>query len=157
METLAVPGVRTYAGVPESARAARNWVAACLAGSPAAADAALMVSELFANAILYTTSGHSGGLVTVSIAISRGMARIHVIDQGASLDLGRAAPSTAAAAAAAPRLGAGLTIVRQLADEFVTAGPDKCFTLRVAGPVRPSPADGPGDGELEHQPEAGIR
>ena len=71
-----------------------------------------MVSELFTNAILYTTSGHSGGLVTVSIAISRGMARIHVIDQGASLELGQAAPSTAAAAAAAPRLGAGLTIVR---------------------------------------------
>ena len=83
------------------------WVAGCLAGSPAAADAALMVSELFANAILYTTSGHSGGLVTVSIAISRGMARIHVIDQGASLDLGKAAPSTAAAAAAAPASAPG--------------------------------------------------
>ena len=114
-----------------------------------------MVSELFANAILYTTSGHSGGLVTVSIAISRGMARIHVIDQGASLELGQAAPSTAAAAAAAPRLGAGLTIVRQLADEFVTEGPDKCFTLRVAGPVRPSLSDGPGGSELEHERRGG--
>ena len=61
-----------------------------------------MVSELFTNAILYTTSGHPGGLVTVSIAISRGMARIHVIDQGAFLELSQAAPSTAAAAATAP-------------------------------------------------------
>lgn len=157
MKTLVVDGVHTFAGVPESARAARAWIAGCLAGSPAADDAALMVSELFANAVLYTTSGHVGGLVTVSIAISRGMARIHVIDQGASLEPGQAAPSSAAAAAAAPRLGAGLTIVRELADEFVTDGPDKCFTLRVAGPFQPSPLDGPGGGELKRERGAGIR
>ena len=157
MKTLVVDGVHTFAGVPESARAARAWITGCLAGSPAADDAALMVSELFANAVLYTTSGHVGGLVTVSIAISRGMARIHVIDQGASLEPGQAAPSTAAAAAAAPRLGAGLTIVRELADEFVTDGPDKCFTLRVAGPFQPSPLDGPGGGELKRERGAGIR
>jgi anti-sigma regulatory factor (Ser/Thr protein kinase) len=157
LRTVVVDGVLTFTGVPESVRAARAWIAQCLSGSPAAADAALMVSELFTNAILYTTSGHSGGLVTVSIAISRGMARIHVIDQGAFLELGQAAPSTAAAAAAAPRLGAGLTIVSTLADEFVTEGPDKCFTLRIAGPVRPSPPDGPGGSEPGFEHWAGIR
>ena len=72
-----------------------------------------MVSELFTNAISYSASGHSGGQVTVSIAISRGMARIHVIDQGA---LSRAQPGGSFVPlrplAAAPRLGAGLTIVR---------------------------------------------
>ena len=82
METLAVNGVRIFAGVPESVRAARAWIADCLPDSPAAADAALMVSELFTNAILYSMSGHPGGVVTVSIAIGRGKARIHVIDQG---------------------------------------------------------------------------
>jgi anti-sigma regulatory factor (Ser/Thr protein kinase) len=145
VKTLTVNGVRTFAGVPESVRAARAWVADCLPDSSAAADAALMVSELFTNAILYSTSGHPGGLVTMSIAIGRGMARIHVIDQGGHLELSQAARSVAAAVAEAPHLGAGLTIVRDLADEFAAEGPDKCFTLRVAVPVRPSPPDGPGE------------
>ena len=144
METLVVNGVRTFAGVPESVRAARDWVADCLPDSPAAADAALMVSELFTNAVLYSTSGHPGGTVTVSIALGRGMARIHVIDQGGHLELSRAARSVAAAVTEAPHLGAGLTIVRELADEFMAEGPDKCFTLRIAVPVRSSPPDGPG-------------
>lgn len=141
METLVVNGVRTFAGVPESVRAARAWVAGCLAGSPAAADAVLMVSELFTNAVLYSTSGHPGGVVTVSIALGRGMARIHVIDQGGHLELSQAARTVATAVAEAPHLGGGLTIVRELADEFVVDGPDRCFTLRVAAP---SPADEPG-------------
>jgi anti-sigma regulatory factor (Ser/Thr protein kinase) len=115
-----------------------------LPDSPAAADAALMVSELFTNAVLYSTSGHPGGTVTVSIALGRGKARIHVIDQGGYLELSQAAPSVATAVAEAPHLGVGLTIVRELADEFATEGPDKCFTLRVAGPARPSLPDGPG-------------
>ena len=145
METLVVNGVRTFAGVPESVRAARDWVADCLPDSPAAADAALMVSELFTNAVLYSTSGYPGGLVTVSIALGRGLARIHVIDQGGYLELSQAARSVAAAVAEAPHLGAGLTIVREMADEFVVEGPDRCFTLRVAAPVRSSPPDGPGE------------
>ena len=155
MRTVVVDGVLTFTGVPESVRAARAWIAECLSGSPAADDAALMVSELFTNAILYTTSGHSGGLVTVSIAISRGMARIHVIDQGAFLELSQAAPSTAAAVATAPRLGAGLTIVSTLADEFVTEGGQ--VTLRIAAPVRPSPPDGPGGREPGFEHWAGLR
>ena len=145
METLVLNGVRTFAGVPESVRAARAWVADCLPDSPAAANAALMVTELFTNAVLYSTSGHAGGLVTVSIALGRGMARIHVIDQGGHLELSQAARSVVAAVAEAPRLGAGLTIVRELADEFVAEGPDKCFTFRIAVPVRPSPPNGPGE------------
>ena len=145
METLVLNGVRTFAGVPESVRAARAWVADCLADSPAAANAALMVTELFTNAILYSTSGHPGGSVTVSIALGRGMARIHVIDQGGHLEPSQAARSVVAAAADAPRLGAGLTIVRELADEFVVDGPDKCFTLRIAVPVWPSPPNGHGE------------
>jgi anti-sigma regulatory factor (Ser/Thr protein kinase) len=148
LETLVVDGVRTFAGVPESVRAARHWVVECLAGSRAATNAALVVSELFTNAIFYTTSGHADGLVTMSIAISRGMARIHVIDQGGRFELSQPSCSTSAARTGSG-LGKGLTIVRALADEFVTDGPDKCVTLRVAGPVRPSPPDGPGESPAE--------
>jgi anti-sigma regulatory factor (Ser/Thr protein kinase) len=156
LRTVVVDGVLTFTDVPESVRAGRAWIAECLSGSPAADDAALMVSELFANAILYTTSGHSGGLVTVSIAIGRGLARIHAIDQGAFLELNHAAPSTVAAAPGAPRPRAGLTIVRALADEFVTGVPDKCFTVRIAGPAQSSPLGGPGGSDPGFEHWAGI-
>ncbi|MGH3192344.1 MAG: ATP-binding protein [Streptosporangiaceae bacterium] len=138
METLTVSGTRTFASLPESVRAARAWVTSYLPGSPAAGDAALMVSELFTNAILYSTSGHSGGSVTVIIAISRSMARIDVIDQGGALDLRQAAFCVAAAVVEATRLGAGLTIVRELADASGDDGPDKWFTLCVDVPAGPA-------------------
>src|SRR5262249_33714861 len=102
--------VRILAGMREPDRAARASTAECLSGSPATDDAALMVSELFTNAILYTRSGQPGGVVTVTIATGRGRARIHVIDQGAHLERIDAG-QVAAIIAAAPRLGAGLTIV----------------------------------------------
>lgn len=148
VQTLTANGVRTFPGVPESVRAARAWIAECLSGSPGADDAALMVSELFTNALIYSGSGQLGGVVTVSIAIGCGRAHIHVIDQGAHLERIDAG-QVAAIVAAAPRLDAGLTIVRELADEFTEQGPDKCFTLRVAGPARPSPPGGPGESEPE--------
>lgn len=156
MDTLTVDGVRVFASVPESAFAVLGWATDCLPDSPAAADTALTVSRLFASAVLYSTSGHSGCPVIVSIAIGRGMARIHVIDQGARLKLSQAVPSVAIALASAPRPAAGLTIVRELT-ESVAEGPDRCLTLRVAGPVRPSPPDGPGDDGMGHEFEAGAR
>jgi anti-sigma regulatory factor (Ser/Thr protein kinase) len=146
LDTLTVDGIRTFPGVPESVQAVRAWVADCLPGSPAAADAALILSELFTSTIFYWASGHAGGLATVSIAIGRGRARIHVIDQGARLELSRADHS---AAAEEPRLGATMTIVRELADEFVAEGPDKCVTFRVAGPARLSLPDEPGESQPE--------
>jgi anti-sigma regulatory factor (Ser/Thr protein kinase) len=150
LDTLIVPGVRTLADVPESIRATCAWIGECLSGSPAANDAALMVSRLAATAILYSTSGQPGDPITVSTAIGRGVARVHVISHGARCQHGRARSiSIAAAAVAATPVGAGLTIVRELADVFTVEGRDKCFTLRIAGPVRPSPADGSGESEPE--------
>jgi hypothetical protein len=40
---------------------------------------------------------------------------------------------------------------------IVTDGSDKCFTLRVAGPIQPSPLDGPGGSELKRARGAGTR
>jgi Histidine kinase-like ATPase domain len=118
------PAVRTraFAGRPESVRAARAWVAGFFAGSPAAADAALMVSELFTNAIKYTASRLPGGLVTVKVAAGDGTARVDVIDQGAL-------PGTAAAHG----LGKGLVIVAQLAELFGADGSDRWFAVRTGG------------------------
>ena len=56
---------RPFPGRPESARAARVWVASYLPGSPVADDVALMVSELVTNALRYSRSGQPGGWVTV--------------------------------------------------------------------------------------------
>jgi len=123
------PGVtctRAFAGLPESVSAARAWVAGFVPGSPAAADAALMTSELFTNAILYSASGLPGGQVTVSVRTADGAIRVDVVDQGA-------VPPPAEA----PRgLGKGLAIVSALADVFGADGTDRWFWLRTRDGAR---------------------
>jgi Histidine kinase-like ATPase domain len=115
------PRTRVFAGRPESVRAARSWVAGLFAGSPAAADAALLTSELFTNAVLYSASGLPGGSVTVKVAAGDGTARVDVIDQGEP-------------PACVPHgLGKGLAIVAQLADVFGADGCDRWFALRTGG------------------------
>jgi hypothetical protein len=114
---------RAFAGLPESVRAARSWVAGFLAGSPAAADAALLTSELFTNAITYTASGLPGGSVTVKVAADDRTARVDVIDEG----------EMPAGASARHGLGKGLVIVAQLAELFGADGCDRWFALRTDG------------------------
>jgi anti-sigma regulatory factor (Ser/Thr protein kinase) len=120
------PGItrtRAFAGLPESVSAARAWVAGFVPGSPAATDAALMTSELFTNAILYSASGLPGGQVSVSVRTADGAIRVDVVDQGA-------VPPPAAV----PRgLGKGLAIVSALADVFGADGCDHWFALRAGG------------------------
>jgi anti-sigma regulatory factor (Ser/Thr protein kinase) len=123
MDTLTGTATRAFAGTPESVSEARAWVAGFLPGSPAAADASLMTSELFTNAVLYSASRLPGGQVTVSVRTENGSARVDVIDQG-EIPLCLAAPHG---------LGQGLEIVRQLADVFGADGPDRWFSLRLGG------------------------
>jgi hypothetical protein len=146
LDTLIVPGVRILADVPESIRVTCAWIGECLSGSPAADGAAQTISRLAAIAILYP--GQRRDPITVSVAIGRGTARIHVISPGARYQHGRARSAVAAAAPAA-----GLTIICALPKEFAAEGPDKCLTFHIAGSVRPFPPGGPGD---DHQlPEGG--
>jgi anti-sigma regulatory factor (Ser/Thr protein kinase) len=103
---------RVLPGRPESARAAREFTAGCLAGCPAAADAVVCVSELVANAVLHSRSGLPGGMVTVRITVAAGeWLRVEVEDAGPL------------AAVPAPRGaldegGRGLMLVVGLADVF---------------------------------------
>ena len=113
---------RVFAGCPESVSAARSWVAGFFPSPAAAADAALMTSELFTNAILYSASRLPGGQVTVSVGTSGGSVRVDVIDQG----------EVPPCIAAPPGLGKGLEIVSQLADVFGADGSDRWFTIGTA-------------------------
>jgi Histidine kinase-like ATPase domain len=114
---------RAFAGRPESVGAARSWVAGFF-GSSAAADAALMTSELFTNAVLHSASGLPGGAVTVTVTPGDGAARVDVIDQGES------------PACARHGLGKGLSIVAQLADVFGADGCDRWFALSTGDAAR---------------------
>jgi len=57
-------------------------VAGLLDGSPFRDDAAVVLSELFTNALLHTASGGPGGLVIVQVTRWRHGVRIAVTDQG---------------------------------------------------------------------------
>jgi anti-sigma regulatory factor (Ser/Thr protein kinase) len=123
MVTLTADNARVFAGCPQSVSEARAWVAGFLADSPAADDAALMVSELVTNAILYSASRLPGGVVTVSVRTENGSARVDVIDQG----------EIPPCLAAPHGLGQGLEIVRQLADVFGAEDGSRWFSLHLGG------------------------
>ena len=118
----AVTCTRVFAGCPESVSAARSWVARFFP-SPAAVDAALMTSELFTNAILYSASRLPGGQVTVSVRTGDDTVRVDVVDQG---ELPPCFPRCYG-------LGQGLALVVALADVFGADGPDRWFALRTGG------------------------
>ncbi len=114
---------RSFPGLPEAVSAARSWVAGFFPVPAAAADAALMTSELVTNAILYSASGLPGGPVTVSIGTAGGSLRVDVIDQG---EMPPCMPT--------PRgLGQGLVLVAALADASGADGRDRWFELRAGG------------------------
>jgi len=113
---------RVFAGCPESVSAARSWVAGFFPDPAAAADAALMTSELVTNAIQYSASGLPGGTFAVSVRVGDGCVRVDVTDQG---ELPRASAHAG--------LGKGLVIVGQLADTFGIDGADRWFCLRTGG------------------------
>jgi len=116
-------GSRAFAGLPESVSAARSWVAGFFPDPAAAADAALMTSELFTNAVLYSASGLPGGQVTVSVRTADGAIRVEVVDQGA----------VPPCMATPPGLGQGLALVAALADASGADGCDCWFALRAGG------------------------
>ena len=90
-DAIRLPGcsaswARAFPGTPRHAGAARRFVTGLLDGSPFRDDAAVVLSELFTNAVLHTTSGRPGGLVIVQVARWRHGVRIAVTDQGASAE-----------------------------------------------------------------------
>jgi anti-sigma regulatory factor (Ser/Thr protein kinase) len=114
---------RSFPGLPEAVSAARSWVAGFFPVPAAAADAALMTTELVTNAILYSASRLPGGQVTVSVGVEDGSLRVDVIDQG----------EIPPCVASPHGLGYGLPLVEALADASGADGRDRRFALRPGG------------------------
>ena len=135
------PWARTFRGTPASVPEARRFVAELLAGCPAREVLMTCVSELSANAIAHTGSGH-GGVFIVEVDLPRpGVARIAVTDQGG--------PSLPAAG----RLdlmaegGRGLAMVAACTSRwgYADAHPGRVVWAEACWPVpAPAPAPGPG-------------
>jgi hypothetical protein len=101
---------RVLPGLPESARAAREFTAACLPGCPSAYEAMVCVDELVANAVQHSRSGLPGGTVTVRVITQPGeWFRVEVEDAGPRL---RAVPDEGGPLA---EHGRGLALVNVLA------------------------------------------
>jgi serine/threonine-protein kinase RsbW len=103
------------AGTPQAARQARELARQALGDDhPAVGDAELIVSELFANAIAHSHSGHPGGTIAVAVQAQPqpGDVRILVRDAG-SAD----APTQKTAAPDSER-GRGIAIVSAVATEW---------------------------------------
>ena len=107
----------TLPGRPESARAAREFAAGCLAGCPSCDDAVLCVDELVANAVQHSRSGLPGGTIEVRIAVAAGeWLRVEVQDAGPL------APAVPAQRGPLDERGRGLALVVSLAEVFGADG-----------------------------------
>jgi anti-sigma regulatory factor (Ser/Thr protein kinase) len=72
----------TCPGSLEEVGRARRWAREVLGDSPHADDAALIVTELGANALLHTVSGDPAGSFHVSLALSEHVVCVSVTDAG---------------------------------------------------------------------------
>jgi two-component sensor histidine kinase len=98
---------QTFRAEPSQVRAARRYLAALMAGSPAAGDAEVCLSELATNAVLHSRSGRCRGYFTVQVARAGGRWRVTVRDEGGGW---RATPDGDG--------NRGLAIVADLADRW---------------------------------------
>ncbi|MEU1624137.1 ATP-binding protein [Streptomyces sp. NPDC020096] len=126
---------RTFPGRPEEIRNARNWTRAILGGSPCVEDAALVVTELGANALFHTASGDEAGTFHVLLATSGEDITISVADLGGT----KTEPNVANPAEDDPH-GRGLRLVTSLAYRVEIDGDDRGRTVTVhltQAPARP--------------------
>ena len=132
-------------GLPGSARAAREFIAAALPGCPSAYEAMVCADELATNAIQHSRSGLPGGTLTVRVITQPGQwFRVEVEDAGPRLRVVPADPGPLA------EHGRGLALVEVLADVTGRDGRLAWFMMAwerhaeasVPGPRPPVPTPG---------------
>ena len=121
---------RTFAGLPQEVSQARRWTRAILGTHPCADDAALVVSELGANAITHTASGDGSFLLAVTHAETT--VTITVTDAGGTTSH----PHVEHPAEDSPS-GRGLALVTTSADAVTIHGDHRGHT--VTAELRPKP------------------
>ncbi|BCL28970.1 ATP-binding protein [Streptomyces aurantiacus] len=114
----------TCPGFPEEVSRARRWTRDILRGSPLADDAALIVSELSANAILHTASGRHSGSFHLALAISPQMVALSVTDDGGTGQAPKVEHQDQDA-----EHGRGLSMVNALAHRVVVHDSDGAHTV----------------------------
>ena len=139
---------RTFPGRAAELRKARSWTRAILNGSPRADDAATVVTELAANAVLHTASGSENGTFHVRLTHSGEAITLSVADRGGTDHL----PHVETASDNATH-GRGLALVTAIADTvecfgdkygrtvtatFTTEAPEAETSRNPAGPDRAS-------------------
>lgn len=73
---------RRFPAAADQVGEARQFVAACLGGTPQTGDALLCVPELAANAVQHSRSGRPGGHFRVRVSRFPGLLRVEVTDEG---------------------------------------------------------------------------
>lgn len=109
------PHEQVFSAQADQVAAARAYLAAILAGWPAAEDAVLCLSELVTNAITHSRSRQRSGSFTVHAHLHGQRLRVEVRDQGGPWH-------SPAHASADEQNGRGLLIVGQLASSWGCEG-----------------------------------
>jgi serine/threonine-protein kinase RsbW len=124
---------RIFPGTPDQIPRVRRYIRSELAGLPALDNAMLAASELAANAITHTASGHPGGMFSVHLTLaSPHHIAILVTDQGGPNQPQISHPGTDQDS------GRGLHVVASLASQLTTTGDP---TGRSVLAVIPDPED----------------
>ncbi|MEU6676979.1 ATP-binding protein [Streptomyces sp. NPDC046925] len=123
--TIRVWGL-TCPGFPEEVSRARRWTRDILRG-PLADDAELIVSELSANAILHTASGHQSDSFYLTIAVAPQVITLSVTDDGGT----GTAPKVEHQDEEAEH-GRGLDMVSAIAHKVVVHESDEGHTVTAA-------------------------
>jgi hypothetical protein len=136
---------RAYQGHPTQVGKLRQWITALLPACPGRDDLIAVASELAANAVRHTASGH-GGWFEVEISWRPSRARIAVTDQGAPAGPQFTSDPTAES-------GRGLQIVQALS---ACTGVEGGTTGRVVWAEIPWTGTGPQEADRPRSPEGGA-
>lgn len=139
-----------FSGGPAAVPALRRWLEAHTGQCPELDDILLVASELAANAILHSASGHPGGGFTARLRLGGREVRISITDEGPRRDEGRTERDVL------DGYGNGLVIVGSLVCK-VAVRPGKRSTTVTAWIRRQCVAHQPAARRQERRPSPEIR